>query len=45
MELSRPAGVSTRRGGGFPARGRRVVPLQTMAPSRWMSRKAAYSRP
>ena len=32
IELSIPAAVSTVRGGGLPARGCKVVPLQTMAP-------------
>ena len=33
MALSMPAGVSTIRGGGVPARGRRKMPFETIAPS------------
>ena len=45
IELSIPPGVSVTRGGGLPARGRRVVPLQQIAPSRWTSTTSPYSTP
>src|SRR5512146_260939 len=45
IELSIPAGVSVTRGGWFPMRGRRVVPLQQIAPSRSTSTTSPYSTP
>ena len=45
IELSIPAGVSASRGCGLPSLGSMVVPLQTMAPSLWISTKSEYSVP
>src|SRR5215218_559109 len=45
IELSIPPGVSVTRGVGFPTRGRSVVPLQQIAPSRWTSTTSPYSIP
>src|SRR5215213_2506197 len=45
IEFSIPAGVSVTRGGGLPTRGRRVVPLEQIAPSRFTSTTSPYSTP
>ncbi len=45
IEFSIPPGVSVTRGGRFPRRGLRVVPLQQIAPIRWTSTTSAYSTP
>jgi hypothetical protein len=44
MALSMPDGVSTVRGGGLPARGRRVTVLGMMPPRRAKSTAPAISR-
>src|SRR5215212_9077139 len=45
IEFSIPPGVSVTRGVGLPIRGRTVVPLQQIAPSRWTSTTSPYSIP
>ena len=45
MAFSMPAGVSTIRGGGCPARSLRKSPLTTTAPSEERSTTPAYSTP
>jgi hypothetical protein len=45
IEFSIPPGVSVTRGVGLPMRGRSVVPLQQIAPRRWISTTSLYSVP
>src|SRR5450756_1128718 len=45
IAFNMPAGVSARRGMGFPRRGLRVVPLEMIAPRRCTSITRAYSVP
>ena len=45
LELLIPAAVSALRGCALHLRGRRVIALLTIAPSRWMSKTFWYSIP